>query len=174
MTARTLATRATNPLPSRACSSFQRCQNAVDVGFLRRIRQTWRTQYSGTLRDGREFAVEHSGKAQHVVALAMQGHARRANPVGREVLTQPQLRDDEIEQCATLLELRPGQRQHVAAEPAGQGLDVAGHKARLHFGLTGPAQPRGQPAAILSSSASHRDAPPSARPVSTFASASPR
>ena len=54
-----------------------------------------------SLGDVCKFVAEHSGKAQHVIALALQGHA------------QPQLRDDEIEQRATLLEIsesRPGLR----------------------------------------------------------------
>ena len=41
-----------------------------------------------------------------------------------------------------------GQRQHVVTEPAAQGRDVGSQVARLHFGLPGPAQARGQLATI--------------------------
>jgi hypothetical protein len=96
----------------------------------------------------RELAVEHPGQAQHVVALALQGHAQRTNPVRSERLAQPQLRDDEVEQFATFLGMRAGQRQHVVPEPAGQGRDVGRQVARLHLGLPRPSQTRGQLASI--------------------------
>ena len=35
-----------------------------------------------SLGDVCKFVAEHSGKAQHAIALALQGHAQRANPCG--------------------------------------------------------------------------------------------
>ncbi|MBW8829430.1 MAG: hypothetical protein JF606_08375 [Burkholderiales bacterium] len=61
------------------------------------------------MRDGREFAVEHLRKVQHVVALTLQHHAQRADPMRGLRLAQAQLFDDEVEQLAPLLDVRPGQ-----------------------------------------------------------------
>jgi len=119
MAARTSATTPTNPAPNRV-----QFIPALPEGRRRRLLAVQAAhlldpieRHAASLRDGCKFVVELLGQARHAVALALQGHA------------QPQLRDDEVKQRVTLLDLRAGQRQHRLAEPASQGLDVGGHKA---------------------------------------------
>ena len=56
------------------------------------------------------------GLADLFDTAGVQEHTQRTNPVGRGVLARRQQRDDEVEQLAPFLDVRPGQRQHVVAD----------------------------------------------------------